>query len=1550
MDTSTLGDPDPKLTMRTTDGTQLTYKLKGSDYQCTEIKDRNGNFITINYVSGRIDTVVDTLARNIKFNYDVNGWLTLITQAWAGEPLHPWATFAYTNKTIQTNFTNLTVLGPANGSTPKVLSSVTLTDNSHYDFAYTTRGQIWKVSNFATDNHLLNYRSYNLAGADPSDNSPQDDCPRFTERHDWAENWNRSGALGPAQLPNGPEQEVVTTYAVPVSDSWTMPDGSAQSGTVAQVGVKLNPTTYVSYDKIYFIGTQGTSSGWQRGLRALDNTYDGSNTLQRQAMTTWTQDNTSVSYPLNPRVTESNIYDPVGNRARTRMTYQSAAFGDGTNCQLPQDVYEYQANATTVLRRSHTDYNLAATYTNRRIIGLPSEKTLYEGPAGSETLMSRVGVQYDESGSIDGTDAPVQHDNANYTASFVVGRGNVSSVIRYDVTNGAQSTTSSNKYNTAGAVVQTTDPSTHHVSISYSDSFSDGNNSRNTLAYPTTVTDPDNYSVSSKYNYDFAAITWKQSPLPNTTQNLGPEQTFAYDSVGRLQRITNIFNNAYTRYQYGPNYIETFSTVNTVADEGHSLRVFDGAGRLIATAKNHPNSIGGFSGTLTIYDVMGRVFKQSNPTETSVSIPGMPAPIYPYSWAPVGDDDPGAGTGGLSWLYTQQTYDWKGRPLVTTNTDLTTKQASYAGCGCAGGQVVTLTDEGTVDPVDHTPKKRQQKIYSDVLGRTVKTEMLNWENASPYSTSVTSYNARDQVTLVRQFQGTAPADSNDLSCPSGTCLQTTMGYDGFGRLQSKHVPEQDAGTTTTYNYDPDDTVQSVTDARGARATFGHNGRHLVTGVIYSAPAGITVPTAVGYGYDAAGNRLWMTDDVGRVDYGYDQLSRLSVETRQFFDSIPQAPLANNGFRISYDYNLSGQLKTITAPYGEQINYNRDGIGRLTGVTGPSQVSAAGPLTYVSNIRYRAWGDIKGADYNDSFNQGCYDTTMSVIETYDARLRHASYELKQNPGNQYCTSGTILKKQYQYYDDSLLSNVKDLSSNGILDRSQEYDSVARLTHVKTGSEAQGLGGLGFYRQNFSYDAWGQQITRQMTTPQSDEIQTNSYLNGRATSWVNGQPTSWQYDADGRVTNDTHTSYSYYADGDVHGIQVPNDYVLTRGTDGDGFLAKETVSGTSPTERKYFVRSTVLGGEIMTQVSPDAWEYVPQTLVYAFGKLLARVDKHYLNGQNHWFSYLQFYDPSETTHFDSDGGDYSNRRLELDPAKAVVLDTFNPNPPAPTGGFFDSWTLGLEGFGGNPFGGYGCYMDGFQTNCATVMRSLALGTADECPDITCGPAVAVMRREDGTTHKVLVPLSHDADTGLLGYFPKQWSSLHGAGKDSGIDHKEVVKAYRDCIKELYGEFYEMVSFKPTTGPKGTGGNKDDDKYNGITRIRDLRSGAEANLVNDPTPPPSFYKKIEGTDTRGGTFFDDPWWTFTVSQGATLSAMRPAEKRYPDLYLARGMDYIRTQFHETGAALSMIRSRYYPRPYAPLPDNGLYKGGHEDDGPAMEDCVGRHYYAAKGLTPGH
>src|SRR6185312_4233304 len=107
-------------------------------------------------------------------------------------------------------------------------------------------------------------------------------------------------------------------------------------------------------------------TGWQKGLTTLSEVWSGGE-RQKWITTAWTQDNTSVAYEMNPRVTETNVYDLGGNRRRTVIEYGPyAQFG------LPYGVREFAADGTTEIRQTYTDYNLSPAYLERRIIGLVS--------------------------------------------------------------------------------------------------------------------------------------------------------------------------------------------------------------------------------------------------------------------------------------------------------------------------------------------------------------------------------------------------------------------------------------------------------------------------------------------------------------------------------------------------------------------------------------------------------------------------------------------------------------------------------------------------------------------------------------------------------------------------------------------------------------------------------------------------------------------------------------------------------------------------------------------------------------------------------------------------------------------------------------------------------------------------------------------------------------------------------------------------------------------------------------------------------------------------
>ncbi|MCU1265081.1 MAG: hypothetical protein JWM21_1399 [Acidobacteria bacterium] len=1399
------GSNPSNLLVRPRDGTQMTYTRIENAWRCTEIKDRNGNYITVNYNEfGDISTVIDTLARVVTFNYDSRNNLSSITQTWNGAE-HVWASFSYDRMNVQTGFycsSNTSEFQTKDGSNGRcviglsdevvILTEVGLDDGSHYNFEYERTGQINTIRRFTSDELerstlVFNYRE-----------EVRNDYPRIVTMSMAADNWT-----GINDVPS----EVLTEFGATGDGACRMvaPDGTIFKeyyGTGRQQGLVTSTMTYANADQ------------------------ESSDNRLKWTTTNWTQDNTSLGYPQNPRSTETNIYDANGHRRRTTIGYTSPfTLPGGATCSLPSDVYEYDTDASTVLRRTHTDYNLDSAYINssRRIIGLTSATYLCDGSQGvapcsnnsGSALLSKATFHYDETGSVQFQGAPVQHDETNFGSQFVQGRGNPSSTRRYDVNNPTQYVSLSSVYNTTGSLISSTDAAGHQSSQSYTDSFSaDGVNDTSlsfiTLAYPTTVTDAGGFSSVVKYHYDFGSKTRVQGPPP-ANQSQGLIQVVAYDNAARIARVTTTNNGAYQRFWYGSDYTASFSTVNNVADEAYSIQTFDGLGRAVGSATNNPASTGGYKAKLTIYDSMGRVAKESNPTEIN------------GGWVPAGDDSAG-------WLYTQNTYDWKGRPLVTTNPDNTSNTATYDSCGCAGSDVVTVTDEGTlVDPIHNITKKSQQKIYHDVLGRPWKQELLNWQGGSPYATTVTTYNARDQVTLQREFDGAGPATPGDASCssasaqrfgsdtswkqsltestgwqnpnfddsswsaavdegaygtapwgtaagmPAGTsahwiwyydsrngndqstvyfrktftatttsaklritgdnlyfvylngnkvadsvgtwdqpstvplalvqgstntiavivfnfggpgglladidsgsaCQQTTMSYDGHGRLQSRHAPEQSAGTATTWDYYLDDTVQKITDARSASSTYTYNSRHMVTGVTFNAPAGITIPTAESYSYDAAGNRSAMSDGSGSLLYQYDPLSRLTSETK-YFNGLA------GSYTAGYAYNLAGDLKTLTYNNGSTITYGIDADGRTTSVTG----SAYGGVTdYVSNITYRASDQPKGI----AFGNG---TLLEM--SYTSRLQLLRYNMRSYvyQGQRYDTH----KVDHQYNPNGSLLYAHDITYERF-DRAYNYDQVGRLAAAYTGAEARAFvnqpssSEWGPYRQYYQFNAWGDMIGRINQFWSQSDIFSANFANGR------NQDSAWQHDANGNIRFDRDLEYKYDASGINSSVRTLGDNITTTQTvDGDGELIKRQSSQSSPL---FYFRSSALDGKILAEI--NAATQTLRSYVYLEAEVLAVRENNTV--------YWRHENPMTGSRGETVAQGFYSQKAEPD---SMGVDV----------GFQDPWDIPPETFPDPDLAslypgetGGQCRVGGVVIHCHAAQQLLASGSAARCPNDDC-----------------------------------------------------------------------------------------------------------------------------------------------------------------------------------------------------------------------------------------
>src|SRR5262249_9484948 len=159
-----------------------------------------------------------------------------------------------------------------------------------------------------------------------------------------------------------------------------------------------------------------------------------------------------------------------------------------------------------------TDYDLNPAFVDRHIIGLVSAVHVVDHTIG--WYVSKTTYHYDWDNTTNtyliDQGAATQHD-ANYGAGFILGRGNLCAVSRWNVNainDDAQAMwTSYTGYNTNGSVILQADGLGHEDRVGYSDAFSDGVN-RSTFAYPTSTTDAGGFSRQVQFAYDFGGVTF----------------------------------------------------------------------------------------------------------------------------------------------------------------------------------------------------------------------------------------------------------------------------------------------------------------------------------------------------------------------------------------------------------------------------------------------------------------------------------------------------------------------------------------------------------------------------------------------------------------------------------------------------------------------------------------------------------------------------------------------------------------------------------------------------------------------------------------------------------------------------------------------------------------------------------------------------------------------------------------------------------------------------------------------------------------------------------
>ncbi|HEY9692384.1 MAG TPA: Calx-beta domain-containing protein [Oculatellaceae cyanobacterium] len=442
-------------------------------------------------------------------------------------------------------------------------------------------------------------------------------------------------------------------------------------------------------------------------------------------------------------------------------------------------------------------------------------------------------------------------------------------------------------YNAQGRISQITDSTAQFTSYSY-----DATGER---LLSVTTTDG-----TTTYTYDTGSVAAKKYSLLSVTSDLGYQRTFEYDNQGRL---TKEFSNGQTEaltYSYdntgGVTITDSTGASQTILldDRGNGGQIrgvnnqnllfsYDADGNL--TSATLPNG----SQPSYSYDANGNLTTQTNLLGQDVTF------TYDATFNQLtGFTDPKGN--GVSY-----SYDTKGNLNKITYPDGSFQQLSVDALGN-----ITSAVNRRGNTIQYT--------YS-TSGLLTKKQFTDGSNVS-YSydtkgnlTSVTDatgmitmqYDTANQLTKItyptgRSLTYTYNADGQRTKLVSQDGYTVNYGYDTVGRL--KTLTNATGQSIISYDYDNAGRLTKETNGNGTYTTYEYDQQsQLIRLSNYKADN--TVNSKFEYAYDNLGRRTSMTTLEGTFQYGYDATGQLT------------SVVTPTNRTINYQYDAAGNRLGVT---------------------------------------------------------------------------------------------------------------------------------------------------------------------------------------------------------------------------------------------------------------------------------------------------------------------------------------------------------------------------------------------------------------------------------------------------------------------------------------------------------------------------------------------------------------------------------------------------------------------------------------------------------------
>ncbi len=689
-------------------------------------------------------------------------------------------------------------------------------------------------------------------------------------------------------------------------------------------------------------------------------------------------------------------------------------------------------------------------------------------------------------------------------------------------------------YDAYGNLTSETDPLTRQTQYVY-----DNLGRRTSMTTPAGATTTYEYDLLSHLKKTTAPLgrvtNYEYDNNGNKTAEIDPNNhrtEFAYDELNRLRLVT---------YPDSTTSTTTYDVRNNPIDatdqSGHvTHNEYDLAGRLTAV------TVAGERWTYTYYDD-GRKHTETDPLGHSTT--------YNYDEAgrltsvmdaqghttQYGYDDAGNQTSvtDANTHTTQQQYDPRRRLRVTTYPDTTTTQYVYD----LPGNLTSVTDQaGNVVQYTYDDANQLRSVvqtnHPDPSHNTTAYAYDNGGNRTA-TTDANTHNTQSTFNVLNQMTTETLA---------GGALTQTRNYDLAGNLLSL---VDFNGNTTTYTYDSLNRL--LTKSSGVTFTYTLTGKRATmtdasgtTNYTYDNQDRLTIKQTpqgtLNYTYDTAGNLASMSANGYAVTYTHDELNRLSTvvsgasTTTYAYDSANKLATVTypNGLSSTFQYDTlnrlravngytyqlgpTGNRRQVTEPGGRTINWNYDGIYRLTNETitlDPRAGSVSYTLDPVGN-RLSQTSTLSGIpsatfayDNNDRVSTDTYDNNGNTLSsgahtyTYDSENRLTGMNsgavtlVYDGDGNRVAKTVRGVTTRYLVADlnpTGYPQVVQELNS-GAVTRSYVYGR-RRISQTQSGvTSYYGYDGLGSVRtltdasgtatDTYDYDAWGNIFSSTGNTP-------------------------------------------------------------------------------------------------------------------------------------------------------------------------------------------------------------------------------------------------------------------------------------------------------------------------------------------------------------------------------------------------------------------------------------------------------------------------------------